>query len=142
MIYIKGVLVFCILLSGCDYIKFAKGVKNESDIKFKQHKLYIKSIPILGEVLEKNVCTDCNYNRYRIKIKLSNFNADTVNISFRSYEPFYVINDQSITLSISKQIYDEIEVNAEITKKSNSNYIKFKNNSYRILSENENKWLE
>jgi hypothetical protein len=91
MIYLKGILVFCILLSGCDYIKFGKGVKNESDLKFKQHKLYFKSIPIVGEVLEKNICTDCNYNKYRIKIKLSNFIADTVNISFRSYEPFYVM---------------------------------------------------
>lgn len=135
-------MVFCILLSGCDYIKFAKGVKSESELKFKQHKLYFKSIPIVGEVLEKNICTDCNYNKYRIKIKLSNFIADTVNISFRSYEPFYVMEGQSITLSVNKQIYDEIEENAEIIKKSNSNYLIIKNNSYRILSEIENKWLE
>ncbi len=139
--YIKWQIIFCFLFTGCDYVKFAQGVRNDFILSFKKHKQYIVSLPLNGEIIEKNKCIDCNINKFRIKIKLINFNIDTVNIGFRSYEPFYTMEDQSIILSVNKQIYDQIEVNTEIFKKANSNYLIINKLAYRILSDDENKWI-
>ena len=70
MFFLKVLIFFCFLLIGCDYIKNATGVSNYSAYNFKSHKQYLVSLPLIGEVIEKNICINCKYNKYLIVLIL------------------------------------------------------------------------
>lgn len=142
MFFLKVLMFFCFLLIGCDYIKNATGVSNDSAYNFKSHKQYLVSLPLIGEVIEKNICINCKYNKYRIKVKLNNFISDSINIGFRSYEPFYSIEENKISLSVNEEIYFAVKLNAECIKKSNSKYLIANEQSFKILSDDEKKWFD
>jgi hypothetical protein len=142
MCNLKVIMLFISVFLGCEHIKFAKGVKDESSQRFKQHKLFLTSFAFIGEVIEKKYCEECNYNKYVIKIRLSNANLDTVNIGFRSYEPYYKMENETISISVNKKTYDNIDINTKSVKVANSKNITINSKTFIILSEQENMWFD
>lgn len=137
------ILLLCVLFAGCEYIQFAKAVSIESEQKLMRHKLFINSISFKGVVVSKDYDhSSRSYNRYKIKIECTDFNADTVNIGYRNYPPFYDMEGRIIFLSVSKHTFERITVASECYKPANSNQMILINRTFEILSKDEGRWFD
>ena len=133
--------VFC-SISSCDYVKYAKSIKEETTTKFNANKEFMKRISFNGYVLEKNTCESCqNVYKYRVKLHISKL-SEKLNITNIQFNPYYSFENDSIaTISISKKLYNVIMLRDKLSKKCNSIYIIRDNQEFQYLSEEQDKWL-
>jgi len=140
------VLVFCFFLficfSGCDYVKYAKAIKEETTTKFNANKKFMQRISFNGYVLEKNTCESCqNVYKYRVKLRISKL-SEKLNITNIQFNPYYSFeNDSTVTISFSKDLYDKMILKDELSKKNNSFNLIRNKQEFQYLSKEKDKWL-
>lgn len=118
------------------------GVQESTKKNILTHKEFMRSLSFNGLVKEKKYCESCNYNKYQITLSLDSISIESVPIGFLSFQPYYFFSsNKEITVSILKGFYDDIEVNKYVSKIGNTDYLVFKNTTYRILNESRYKWM-
>ncbi len=139
-------LTLCLLIltcfSGCDYVKYAKAIKEETITKFNVNKEFVKRVSFVGDVIEKTTCEDCQgVYKYRVKLQLNKL-SEKPNISNIQFNPYYSFeNDSIVVISISKNLYDRMILRDRLSKKNNSLYLIRNNQEYQYLSKEKDKWL-
>ena len=133
--------VFC-SISSCDYVKYAKSIKEETTTKFNANKEFLKRISFNGYVLEKNTCESCqNVYKYRVKLRISKL-SEKPNITNIQFNPYYSFeNDSTVTISVSKDLYDKMILKDELSKKNNSFNLIRNKQEFQYLSKEKDKWL-
>jgi len=129
-------------LSSCDYVKYAKAIKEETITKFNTNKEFIQKISFSGYIIEKKTCEDCqNIYKYRLKLHLNKL-SEKPNIGNIQFNPYYSFeNDSIVVISISKNLFDRMMLSDKLSKKNNSLYIIRNNLEYQYLSKEKDKWL-
>jgi hypothetical protein len=139
-------LISCLLIftcfSSCDYVKYSKAIKEETITKFNTNKEFIQRISFSGYIIEKNIVYDCqNIYKYRVKLHLNKL-TETPNIGNIQFNPYYSFeNDSIVTISVSKDLYNNINVRSKLSKKNNSTDITIDNKLFKYLSNEKDKWL-
>ena len=145
MSIIKKLILISFIFFGvysCDYVKYAKAIKEETTTKFNANKEFLKRISFNGYVLEKNTCESCqNVYKYRVKLRISKL-SEKLNITNIQFNPYYSFeNDSTVTISFSKDLYDKMILKDELSKKNNSFNLIRNKQEFQYLSKEKDKWL-
>lgn len=131
-----------ILICSCDHWGYAKAVKKDAERSYRLHKQFFKSLGIKGVVREKKYCEKCDYNKYQFIIDLKQKKPETIEISNLSYQPYYFFsNENQLTISVSKLMYESAKEGASIEKKIGSDSLIWEGRQYNLLSGKEKQWL-
>jgi hypothetical protein len=142
MIYLKILVIVVLFLQGCEYLEFSKGVSAESIQRFESHKKFVNAICFEGVIASKDSCLSNNWNQFRLNINTIDFNADTVNIGYRTFEPFYAMQGHRISISVNRYVFDSAIVGSKCSKVAKSNVLMLINQPFVILSYKEGEWFD
>ena len=135
MIFLCSILL--INTNSCD-----NNIQKENQKKIFSHKQFINDFSFEGLVTEKIYCEKCNLNKYQITIKTNSLTREKVEFSNLSFEPFYkILENNKITFSVTKEVYDSTQKNLQIVKKSGSNGLLIKNKFYPLLNNKKFEWM-
>jgi hypothetical protein len=129
------------MLSSCNYSKYSNGIKEETKKSFKEHKNYIYNLFFKGEIIKKEKCEKCQINKYSISLKLIRLN-EKPSIGNTQYPPYYSFEcDSILNITVSPNIFNQVEENEVVVKESHSSYLKIENNLILYLDSEEYQWL-
>lgn len=131
-----------VLLTSCDYIKYSKGVKDDTHKKFAYHKELINHTAFKGTVTNKLYYNNREANKYQITIHIDNAGYKKLKSGWPGFAPLYDIPEHNIlNFSVSPAIYKAIKIGESIDKDPNSNNFIIDNKGYSYLSNDKHKWL-
>lgn len=146
ILIIISIISFSILLIFIGYIYivfgYTKGELNDSKRIFDDKKMYILNLSFEGKIQKKtnDILSDKSH-RYSIKLILNKFNPKP-SIAQRQYPTYYqFINDSTLQVTISQPLFDQIEINHRIKKKSADYFVEVNGKKIQFLSNNKDKWL-
>lgn len=130
-----------LLMTSCQVKQFREGVRNDTKRIFSTHKDYIYSLSFEGIVTKKEVCDNCNINKYNVRITVNELSKKP-DISNIQYPPYYMFESDSVlTISVTKDLFDLIKTNDKIIKKTKAFELTVNTKKELYLSKDENKWL-
>ena len=141
-----SVLSFIVLLLLGVYIynvfKYANGELKDSQRIFRDEKNYLLKLSFDGKIqVKKDEVLFNQKHRYSIKLILYKFNPKP-SIGQRQYPTYYeFLNDSTLHLSISQILYNQIETNQRIKKKSADYFVEVNDAKIQLLSKDKDKWL-
>ncbi len=131
-----------LLMASCQIKQFGEGVINDTKRNFSTHKDYIYSLSFEGIVAKKEVCDNCNINKYSIRMTLSGLSKKP-DISNIQYPPYYLFEGDSVlTISVTKDLFGLIKVNDKIIKEIKEFELIINTKKELYLSKDKNKWLQ
>ncbi|MFD0767120.1 hypothetical protein ACFQZI_19855 [Mucilaginibacter lutimaris] len=135
----KTFILISILFVSC---QSRKGLRQEVQQRINTHKEFIKSFSFDGVISKGIYCENCQFNKYQLVINLNSLTPKTIRIDNKSFQPYYFFDGKSqLTISVVKDIYDAVHQGDVIEKRSNTNYVIIKGNTYKIISDQKYKWL-
>jgi len=138
----KAIFFFNLILVSFFSCNSEQAIRKETQKQILSHKQFIKEIYFKGKINDKIYCNECNFNKYRIKIKTEEMKPDKIELGNLSFQPYYVITSKNeITLSISKEIFESVEIGLEVVKNPSSNNLSIKSKDYKLLSEEKFEWI-
>lgn len=138
----KAIILFNLILVSFFSCNSKQGIRKETQKQILSHKQFIKQISFKGKIIDKIYCNECNFNKYQIKIETKERRPDNIELGNLSFQPYYVIPSRNeITLSISKAIYESVEIGLEVIKNPNANNLSIKRMDYKLLSEEKFEWI-
>lgn len=130
-----------LLMTSCQVKQFGEGVRNDTKRIFFTNKDYIYSLAFEGIVTNKEVCNNCNINKYNVRMTLSGLSKKP-DISNIQYPPYYMFEGDSIlTISVTKDLFDLISENDKILKGEKEPELTINGKKESYLSKKKNKWL-
>jgi len=135
----KIFFLISILFCSCD---FAKGVKEDAQRNMISHKAFIQTLSFSGQIVEKKFCEKCDVTKYQIIINFKEINPKDILFSNQFFQPYYFfdVNNQ-LNINVVKDLYESAEKGLAIEKQSNSDYLIIRNQKYKLISNEEYKWL-
>lgn len=131
-----------VLLTSCEYVKYSKGVKEDTRKQYVFHKELIKHTAFEGKILEKQYKKDSEINNYQITLNIDDAAYKKLKSGWPGLPPYYQLPEHNIVnFTVSPQIYKAVNVGKFISKESNSNNFTINNKNYSYLSTEEGKWL-
>lgn len=124
----------------CNEINYSKAIKKDAERSFRENKLFIYSLEFNGVVINKKVCEYCKINKYVIDIRLLNVDQN-VNFKYRQFLPYFSINNEILSLSVTSNLFQAIDKGENIKKTPLTRYIEGKNGEYEILNQKEDAWF-
>lgn len=129
------------LLANCQVRQFGEGVQEDTKRIFTSNKNYIVNLSFEGIIVRKSICEKCNINRYSLELKINELSVKP-DFGKLQYHPYYFFDgDSLLTISVSKELYQNSFEQNIIRKNSNEFEIFVNNNKYQYLSKEEYKWL-
>jgi hypothetical protein len=139
MTLIKTFFLISILFCSCD---FSKGVKEDVQKNMISHKAFIQSLSFSGQIVEKKFCEKCNVTKYQIIINFKEINPKNITIGNQNFQPYYFFDvNNRLNISVVKDLYESAEKGLAIEKQSNSDHLIVRNQKYKLISNEEYKWL-
>jgi len=141
--YVGFVLVIVVMISmfSCDSYKYGEGVTRDTQRTFNKNKQYLYSIVFDAIMVEKMYCPNCDINKYALKMIIKDISEKPF-IENSQYPPYYSFEGDSILiLSVSKELYEKVNVNQKILKTYNSYDLFINNEKYNLLNKKDNAWL-
>lgn len=141
-----SVLSFIVLLVLGVYIynvfKYANGELEDSQRIFRNEKNYLLRLSFDGKIqVKKDEVLFNQKHRYSIRLILYKFNPKP-SIGQRQYPTYYeFINDSTLHLSVSQTLFNQIETNQRIQKKSADYFVDVSGKKIQLLSNDKDKWL-
>lgn len=122
----------------CDY---SREVKKESAKIFSIHKNFMIELGFTGVVYEKKICENCKFNKYTLKIGLTQLNKKP---EFKDtyYPPYYHFeNDSVLNISVDANLFSAVELKDKIVKEAKSFTFIVNQVEIQYLNKKEMKWL-
>ncbi|WP_395058792.1 hypothetical protein [Flavobacterium sp.] len=118
------------------------GIQRETQKRILSHKQFIKEFSFEGIVVDMIYCSECNFNKYRIKIKINEAITNKIEFDNLAFEPYYSTStNDTLTLSVSKKLYDATQKGIQINKKASSNDLSIEGKDYKLLSQEKYQWI-
>jgi len=134
-------LLGMLMLSSCNYIKYAEGVIEDTQKRFDKNKAYMYGLNFKGVITEKEYCDKCKICKFKITIKISQL-GEKPSVSTAGYPPYYMFESNNLlNLAVSKEIYQQVKEQDEIYKESESVNLKIGAQEFLYLSMKESEWL-
>jgi len=126
----------------CDY---SREVKKETAKIFNSHKKFMTELSFEGIVSEKNICEKCIINKYTLKIRLTKLEKKSeFGNTYCSpyYSPYYFFeNDSILNISVDVNLFNGVEKNDIVTKRSKSLTIDVNQVELQYLNREKLYWL-
>lgn len=121
---------------------YAKGELEDSKRIFDNEKMFIVNLSFEGKIQKKiNEALYDKSHRYSVKVILYKINPKPA-FCERQYPTYYNLkNDSILYISISQSLFNQIEVNQEMTKNMKKYDIEVNGKIFQLLSKDKDKWL-
>jgi len=130
-----------LLMASCQVKQFGEGVMNDTKRIFDNNKDYMFNLSFEAIVAKKEVCDNCNINKYNIRMTLNELSKKP-DISNIQYPPYYMFEGDSVlTISVTKKLFDLIKLNDKIIKETKEFELTINTKKESYLSKDEKKWL-
>jgi hypothetical protein len=130
--------IYVIIFSfGCE-----NALRKETQNNIVSHKRFFLKLAFSGLISKKEYCENCSINKYQLTIVLNEIKPEKINLSDKSFEPFYhFISDSILTISIGKNFFNYTRENQMIEKSEGDDNIVVNKKGFKVLSEKKYEWL-
>ena len=138
-----GVVVAVIAAMSCNCCEayyYARAVKKEAEEIFKDKKSFFQALSFKGVIIGKEKCGKCGINKFVVFVGIEEMNQD-VPFKYQSYPPYYSFESDTLSLTLTEEVFEGLKKGDLVKKKSNSRYLETDSSQLEILNKEERIWL-
>jgi len=134
-------IITILMFAGFYSCNYSREVQKESVKIFDSHKKFMAELGFVGVVYEKNICENCKFNRYTLKIGLTQLDKKP-EFSNTHYPPYYFFeNDSILNISVDVILFNGVEIKDTVMKKPKSLTIDVNQIELQYLNSEKKEWL-
>jgi hypothetical protein len=134
------IIILAVLTNSCGWNAYFKQQNENQKRYFLMTKNVFKIFDFKGHIVSKRYCKKCDIQNYKYQIFVKFYSEDK-DIRYAAQSHYSIESNDTLWLTVSKQIYLAAAENDSIIKKGNSNNIIINNKELILLSDKYSEWL-